>query len=163
MLAKMLATAILAMMTWSPKVTHTSECKHARRARSVAPLVLRAVEVVREESRSEVDPIVLSAVIVNESGARPGVMGQDEEVGLAQIHPKGMATIHCTDLDWRRSPQANVICGARLLAVAEKRCGGEPGRWLGSYNGRDCGASEYGDRILKLIERGRPAFLASQP
>lgn len=100
------------------------------------------------------DEMVLAAVLVRESGLRSHVIGAAGELGMGQLHPRGMARIVCAGLDWRKAD--NVRCAARLLVWAEARCPGPPLRWCGAYNGKvACGPGRYARRVLALVARVR--------
>ena len=136
------------MMGWRPeaKVPKTYQA----RAEAAATFLLAEA--------SEGELLIAGAVQMKEAGFQQRARGAAGEVGLMQIHPRGMAKILCRDLNVRLSRE-NVRCGVRILRWARDKCGGPPERWLGLYNGRRrCGRSEYAARVLRIAERGRRAL-----
>lgn len=131
----------------------TRESHH--RAEAAAPLVLHAVKV------TDIDPIILAAVLMKEASFRRNVSGNDGEIGMGQIKPGRLARKLCRGLDLRR-PVYNVLCSARYLEHAKRTCGPSPRTFLGHYNSGRCGPSVYGDRVLEIIRRAevddRPTF-----
>jgi hypothetical protein len=65
------------------------------------------------------------------------------------------AGAYCRDLDVQ-SLDGNVVCGARLLDMGRRRCGGEPLHWLGWYNRHRCGETRYARRVLALWKPEAP-------
>jgi len=112
--------------------------------------------LLREAGRASppFDPVLLGAIAFAESGYRPGARGSAQEIGVFQIHPKGMALYLCRGLVVSRL-EDNARCGRILLEHARRTCGGSPSNWLGSFNGRRCGGSSYADRVLAIRRRVR--------
>ena len=151
---KLIAALILMLGLQSAHVPR----RYAQRAEDLAPLIRAALVV----EMSDLDPLLVGAMITKESGQRPEVFGKAGEVGYSQVKPDGMAKLLCRDLDIHK-PADNIRCGVRILTFARKRCGGEPSRWLGVYKGwRTCGSTGYSRRVLGIMERARPV-IASLP
>lgn len=114
---------------------HVSATQRAG-AREVAP------HVVREAALRGVDPLLVAAVIMTETGFRVHERGADGEEGPMQVHPRGSAIVGLPRRTVRHlaRPDVNVAVGVRHLARLRAMCGGPPDRWLGVYNGaRRCG------------------------
>jgi len=115
----------------------------------------------------DVDPFLVAAVVLRESGLNPFAEGSVGERGIVQLHPQGAGR----DVEFvqsepyrRRCRSAPDTCqgevlrvGITLLANAIRRCGGvEQG--LGMYNGGTCDSTSYSRRVL--TERSRLLELA---
>lgn len=115
----------------------------------------------------DVDPFLVAAVVLRESGLNPFAEGSVGERGIVQLHPQGAGR----DVEFvqsepyrRRCRSAPDTCqgevlrvGVALLANAIRRCGGvEEG--LGMYNEGTCGSTSYSRRVL--TERSRLLELA---
>lgn len=111
-----------------------------------------ASDIHAEATRAHLDPALMAAVAFRESGLRQSARGAHGEVGLMQIHPRGLATLLCQGLAVR-TVRGNLACGARILAHVRARCGGSPDRWLSAYSGRACGPSSYSARILATFRK----------
>lgn len=113
-----------------------------------------APAIVEEAAAHGLDPILAVAVMRHESTCRPWARGSAGEVGLMQIHPRGMAQYLCRDLRVARDVD-NVRCGIRILARAQRVCGGgDPMRWLGVYSGvRKCRETRYARRVMGRARR----------
>jgi len=133
------------------RMFHVTETPALRaRAATAAVLIVHAAE------RERVDPMLLAAVVVKESSARPDVRGRAGEIGMGQILPGRVSRRICAGLDlWH--PPDNVRCAARYLRTARETCGGRPRDFLIWHNtGRCSGPSRYADRVLRIARRGNP-------
>ncbi len=148
------------------RVVHVSHCRAVQggcRAR-IASFARWMVEVSRENG---IDPFVLAAIAVRESGLDPFATGSAGEMGIVQLHPRGIGR-HVRFVQSEayrrrcaRSPgacQAEILeVGARHLASAVQTCGSiEAG--LGAYNTGVCGENSYSRRVMR--ERTRLIDLA---
>jgi hypothetical protein len=141
--------------------------RHCRKAPSgcSARLLAFAKMITDAAERHDLDPLLLAAVAMRESGFNPGAVGRAGEAGILQLHPSsvGRQARFVQDPDYREdcvehagACQEPVIeLGAAHLAEAIERCGGvEAG--LGKYNtGRCAGRRIYAERILRERERLR--------
>jgi hypothetical protein len=127
-----------------------------RRMRAFAALFVRAGVVHR------VDPWLLAAMASRESGLSPWAEGGAGELGIMQLHPRGIGREAASLL---RRPGARERCEARVDAcqrpVIERaaahlrrqieRCGSEAAA-LGAYNRGACGETDYSRRVLRRRE-----------
>lgn len=108
--------------------------------------------VVAETAQAHIDPLIVAALIVRESGCRPGAVGAAGEIGLTQIKPDAAGIRFCEDLLPRlKRPAENIRCAVRVLAWARAKCGPDPGKYVGAYQSGNCRASRYSRRVLSLL------------
>ena len=167
------------MTVWrtpSGQAVHVSHCRdadegcHAR----IALFARWIAEVARAKA---IDPFVLAAMAVRESGLDPFVQGLAGEMGIVQLHPRGVGhrvRFVRNEAYRRRCAAAPGACqrevlemGAQHLADAIARCESLEAA-LGAYNTGRCGPTGYTRRILReranlltLAKRGAAA--GSQP
>jgi hypothetical protein len=126
--------------------------------------------------RHDIDPFLLAAIALKESGLNPAAVGLAGERGIVQLHPLGAGrnVRYVQQERYRnrcvREPdacQAEVLeIGARLLSSSIARCGGlEAG--LGMYNAGRCSDTlPYVARVLRerdrLVELAVPAETESE-
>jgi len=119
-------------------------------------------ELVDAADAHDLDPYLLAAVAIRESGLDPAAIGPSGEGGIVQLHPQGVGAgvRYVRSAAYRarceRRPdacQAEVLeVGAAHLAEAIEGCGGvEAG--LGAYNRGRCGETAYSRRVLAERER----------
>lgn len=148
--------------------------RHCRTARGGCPSRVNAFARMIGAASEEhtIDPFLLAAVAVRESGMNPLAAGAIGERGIVQLHPRGVGARirfvqsesyrrHCA-----RQPgvcQDEVLeAGARLLARTIDRCGTVRDA-LGAYNRGECGETDYSTRVmnerqhlLRLAKSERP-------
>ncbi|MEZ4323667.1 MAG: transglycosylase SLT domain-containing protein [Polyangiales bacterium] len=151
--------------------TYASHCRSAP-AGCRARIALYARLIARISRAEDVDPFLVAAVVLRESGLNPFAEGSVGERGIVQLHPRGAGA----DVEFvqseryrRRCRSAADACqeevlrvGIQLLANSIRRCGSvEAG--LGMYNGGTCQATSYSrrvlterSRLLELAKRGAP-------
>lgn len=147
---------------------YVSHCRRARvscRARVVA----LARVIARVAVRHNVDPFLLAAMALRESGLNPFAEGAAGERGIVQLHPRGVGSrvrfVRSEGYRERCARAADacqeevVEAGARLIAASMVRCGGTR-EALGAYNSGACQATSYGDRVME--ERANLVMLAKQ-
>lgn len=144
---------------------------HCRRARVAcrARVVALARVLARVGVRHGVDPFLLAAMALRESGLNPFAEGAAGERGIVQLHPRGVGSrvrfVRNESYRERCARTADacqeevVDAGARLIAASMTRCGGTR-EALGAYNSGACQATSYGDRVLE--ERANLVALAKQ-
>lgn len=144
---------------------------HCRRARVTcrARVVALARVIARVGVRHGVDPFLLAAMALRESGLNPFAEGAAGERGIVQLHPRGVGSrvrfVRNEGYRERCAREADacqeevVDAGARLIAASMARCGGTR-EALGAYNSGACQATSYGDRVLE--ERASLVALAKQ-
>ncbi len=123
--------------------------RHCRTADNGCQVRLRmyARAMVGVARESGLDPFLLAAVAVRESGLNPRAVGPAGERGLFQAHPR-----------WHRlgdtvAEQARVA--ANHIVSAIERCGSlEAG--LGAYNSGRCGVTRYSRGVLRTMRELRP-------
>jgi hypothetical protein len=138
--------------------------QHCRSAQGGCPeRVATFARLIGDASdRYEIDPFLLAAVAVRESGMDPTAAGAVGERGIVQLHPRGSgARIRYVRSEAyrnrcsRRSDacQNEVLeAGARLLASNIDRCGGVR-EGLGAYNRGVCGETNYATRVMRERQR----------
>jgi hypothetical protein len=168
-----LARAIEGRLTvWrSPggRVTYVSHCRFAPsgcRARIAA----FARYIADASDDHGIDPFVLAAMAFRESGFDPFATGAAGEVGLVQLHPRGIGRgVRFIQNERYRErcrrevgacQQEVVAVGAAHFADAIANCGGVRDA-LGYYNRGVCGETDYSRRVLR--ERDRLIELAKTP
>lgn len=150
-----LARAIEERLTIGVRVdgtrVHIRHCRRApggceARSRRLAELFVGA------GARHGVDPFLLAAIALKESGLDSRAVGAAGELGLMQLHPRS---------PWGRRARARCAAAAAecdaivvdeaaaLLARALADCG-ELGEALGMYNSGGCGANRYAERVLRI-------------
>lgn len=112
--------------------------------------------------RHGLDPFLLAAVAVRESGMDPTAAGAAGERGIVQLHPRGTGARvrYVRSESYRRycarrpdACQEEVLdAGARLLANSIDRCGGVR-EGLGAYNRGECGETGYARRVMSERQR----------
>lgn len=113
-------------------------------------------------SESELDPFLLGAMAVRESGMNPLAAGPAGERGIVQLHPRGPAgrvSFVRSEAHRARCARQPGVCqdevlraGARLLARSIQRCGSVRAA-LGAYNSGTCGDTDYTRRVMSERQR----------
>lgn len=143
------------------EVVHVRHCRDAPggcRAR-LAAFARILVEAARAH---DLDPFMLAAIAIRESGLDPLAEGSAGERGIVQLHPQGVGrnVRFVQNEAYRRrcarDPAACqrevVMVGAELVARSIASCGSvEAG--LGMYNRGVCGETDYTRRILAEREQ----------
>lgn len=146
---------------------------HCRRARSGcrARIVALARLIVAAGQTHNVDPFLLAAMALRESGLNPFAEGGIGERGIVQLHPRGVgARVRFVQNEGYRQRcardasacQEEVLdVGARLVADSVESCGTILDA-LGMYNSGACHTTPYGEgvmqerlRLLRLAKLGR--------
>ena len=147
---------------------HARHCRSARggcRAR-IAHYARLIAEMARQ---ADVDPFLVAAIVLRESGLNPFAEGTAGERGIVQLHPRGVGrdVEFVQNESYRRgcrdradACQREVLrTGITLLAASIERCGSvEAG--LGMYNSGQCQVTSYSRRVL--AERARLLELAKR-
>ena len=133
---------------------------HCRRARvdCRARVVTFARLLAEAGYRHGVDPFMLAAIALRESGLNPFAEGAAGERGIVQLHPRGVGSRvrfvrneRYRDRCARRADacQGEVLdAGARLVAAAIARCG-SVAEGLGRYNTGVCQTTGYSRRVME--------------
>lgn len=137
--------------------TYVVHCRAAHggcgaRARRMAALFVRA------GTAHHLDPWLLVALAIRESGANPDAVGARGELGLLQLHPESragrLATRLCAESPGE-CPWILVDAASRVLRASIDRCGDE-GRGLVRYHGGRCGEPDaYARSVLARRDRLR--------
>jgi hypothetical protein len=101
--------------------------------------------------RHRVDPLLLHAVIKQESGYRQSVRSHAGAVGLMQIMPATGAALGVATPDLV-VPESNVDAGARLLKKLYYKYNGNFQLVLAAYNAGEGAVQKYGNRIPPYTE-----------
>lgn len=111
---------------------------------------------VAAERRHGTPAVVLAAIASHESGLNPAAVGAVGEIGILQLHPRGIGAPlvgrpACPDRP--DGCQAAVVeLGAAHLAAWRARCGSDL-EALGAYNRGRCGVTEYAERVAARARR----------
>lgn len=165
-LARALEKRLTVWRTPTGGVVHVSHCRGVRegcRAR-IAAFARWMAELSRANG---VDPFVVAAIAVRESGLDPFAQGAAGEMGIVQLHPRGIGRrvrFVQSEAYRRRCSRDPGACqrevldvGVRHLAQAVEHCGSiEAG--LGAYNTGECRENAYSARVMR--ERARLLELA---
>ncbi|MEM7609825.1 MAG: transglycosylase SLT domain-containing protein [Myxococcota bacterium] len=152
--------------------------RHCRRARGGcrARLVAFSRVIVAAAQRHAVDPFLVAAMALRESGLNPFAEGSIGERGLVQLHPRGVGSrvrFVRSEGYRRRCERDEAACqeevldvGARLVAASIERCGSvEEG--LGCYNTGRCQINAYARRVLEerqnLLQLAKADIRVAQP
>ncbi len=101
--------------------------------------------------RHRVDPLLLHAVIKQESGYRQSVRSHAGAIGLMQIMPATGASLGVATPDLV-VPESNVDAGARLLKKLYYKYSGNFKLVLAAYNAGEGAVQKYGNRIPPYTE-----------
>lgn len=158
--ATKIATAVEQSLTL--QVPNPRRRVHVRHCRSARPGCLARVaalsQILADAAITHgVDPFLLTAVAMKESGMNPFALGQHGERGIIQLNPRGVGSrvLFVTDRRFRQQCARQVgACqeepvneGATLLARSIERCDSvEEG--LGMYNTGVCQITSYSARVL---------------
>ncbi len=129
-----------------------------------------AALIVEVSQAHGVDPVLVGAMALKESGLDPSVLGRRREAGILQLHPRGAGhdIRYVRDRAYRARCQARVdACQREVLERAletlvrgMQECGGLRGG-LGAYASGHCTTSlRYIDRVLE--EQARLQQLVTQ-
>ncbi|MDW8362853.1 MAG: transglycosylase SLT domain-containing protein [Myxococcales bacterium] len=162
LLARALEERIAVWGTRGGRILHARHCRAASEG-CRARLALFARWIAGAARAHGVDPWLLAAIAVRESGLDPFAVGRDGEHGIVQLHPRGVGRgvrFVASERYRARCSRAAGACqqevldvGARHLADAIAGCGGDPVAGLGAYNSGRCGPTRYVVRVL--LERRR--------
>ena len=122
-----------------------------------------AALIIEVATAHDVDPILIAAMAIKESGLDPSALGRRREAGIIQLHPRGAGrgVRYVQDAAYRARCQRRVdACqrevlerGVQTLARGMAQCGGLRGG-LGAYASGHCTTRiRYIDRVLE--ERAR--------
>ncbi len=110
----------------------------------------------------DVDPFLLAAIAIRESGLDPTAAGAAGERGIVQLHPRGSGSRvrYVRSEAYRRRCQRRpdacqrevLDAGAALLSRGIERCGGVR-EALGAYNRGTCGETSYAVRVMSERQR----------
>lgn len=139
---------------------YVRHCRHARSG-CRARLVAFSRIIVQAAERHGVDPFLVAAMALRESGLNPFAEGGIGERGLVQLHPRGVGARvrFVQNENYRRrcerdpgACQEEVLdVGTELVAASIARCGSvEEG--LGCYNSGVCQTTSYSRRVLEERE-----------
>lgn len=101
---------------------------------------------------NNLDPDLVAAVMIQESGGNPRAVSRSGAIGLMQIMPKYHS---CATFD----PTGNIACGTQILAYYIRRANGHLGSGLAAYNAGESGRDRYGrgwyyaGKVLTIYQR----------
>ena len=101
--------------------------------------------------RHRVDPLLLHAVILQESGYRKTIRSSAGAVGLMQIMPATGASLGVATADLV-IPESNVDAGARLLKRLYYKYSGNFPLVLAAYNAGEGAVQKYGNQVPPFTE-----------
>lgn len=122
---------------------------NATTVHEVAPLIQMEAE------KFGVDPLLLSALTIEESRFNRHAVSAVGAQGLCQIMPGTTASRGYERLEAHqlRAPRINLYLAARHMAHLRDKCGGTPMRWLSPYGGFNCGPSRYSKKVMLTYRR----------
>ena len=95
-------------------------------------------------------PVLLVAVMANESRCHAGAIGKHHDTGLMQVRGRARNGLSRRAL---LDPRTNLDTGARWLALMTVWCG-STARGLGAYNSGKChGSKGYARKVLATVRR----------
>lgn len=103
------------------------------------PLQFREL-LLSESQRAGVDPTLVAAVVLQESGFQPAARSPVGAQGLMQLMPDTAAWVHTSLVGGNEAqldlcdPRVSLRLGSSYLAYLEQRFGGEPIHVLAAYN-----------------------------
>jgi hypothetical protein len=115
------------------------------RIEKLAPSLLYAAK------RYGVSPIDLAAIAWHESHYDMDAIGKAGERGALQVAPSSAAQWCRTQHRFKEGINDHVVCGARLLARAKRKCYAWP--FTAYHTPAHCGPSDYETKIRATIER----------
>ena len=132
---------------------HADKAAIAERMRTYSPMV---DSIARQNA---LEPALLHAVIMVESGYNPGATSPKGAVGLMQLMPR---TAMRYGTENRHDPEQNLKGGARYLADLIRQFGGDLSLALAAYNAGEDSVRRSGMQIPPLTETRRyvPAVLS---
>lgn len=148
--------------------------RHCREARNGCPERVRTFARLISTTchRYRLDPFLLAAVAMRESGLNPLAAGAAGERGIIQLHPRGTGArvrfVQSESYRQRCARQPSVCqeeildAGGRLLSRSIDRCGGVR-EGLGAYNRGECGATDYSTRVMSERQRLLRLAKAQEP
>lgn len=151
---------IEALTVWTTPTGQRVVIAHCRYARMgcAKRVELLAQWIEEAAARHGVDPLVLAAIALHESGMNPFALGSVGEAGIMQLHPRGVGRNLRFVRDERYRDRCKRVSGAcqqqiieraaSLLAIATIKCGSIP-RALGYYNSGHCQHTAYSGRVLR--------------
>lgn len=142
-------------------VVHVSHCRRSRRG-CRARLVTFARMIVETANEHDVDPFLIAAMAMRESGFDPFASGAAGERGLVQLHPRGVGARvrfvrsesyrrYCTHQPGACQREVLEV-GVELIAKSIEACG-DVATGLGMYNSGECGENAYARRVLAEHEK----------
>lgn len=137
--------------------TSSDEC--AQQARYPEKILPWCVLIEEKAGRYAVDPLLIAAVMLVESGGQPQVISHSGAVGLMQVMPRDgiAATFQCINgpcfsnrptIEELKDPEFNVDYGVRMLAGLIAKHGNTRDA-LKSYGPGDVGYW-YADKVLEI-------------
>jgi hypothetical protein len=116
-----------------------------KRIEALAPSLVYAC------ARYRIDPIDLAAIAWHESRYDMDAVGKAGEVGPLQVAPSSMAQWCSVQRYVPTWASGNVLCGARLFALARRKCPAHP--FTAYRTPSYCTPSDYESAIRETIER----------
>jgi soluble lytic murein transglycosylase-like protein len=106
-----------------------------RKAEDVfAPIILKAA------NRYEVDPAIIKAIIMAESGYNPNAVSKSGAIGLMQLMPTTARELGVDDIF---NPEQNINAGVRYFKQMLKRFDGNTALALAAYNAGSAKVRKY--------------------
>ena len=99
-------------------------------------------DIVRMAQKYGVDPLLVDAVIRQESGYQPSVVSRSGAIGLMQLMPKTAAGL---GVENPYDPIQNIEGGVKYLAQQLQRFGGNVSLALAAYNAGPNAVAKYGN------------------
>jgi hypothetical protein len=160
-----MTTARIAIIAWGLMFllvpsAHGSETSEALRSLCGTRAVRFAPLVDREARRSDVDPVLLVAVIRAESTCNPKADSGSNDIGLGQLRLGTLAAAGAT-LAELIDPSTNLRLTAAWLAKCLSACPTLIGG-LSRYRGAGCNDTKGSRRVVRLLEFAKRKILEAR-
>lgn len=137
-----------------PRPVYISHCRNAKEG-CEARMEMFAKIFFDAGKETGVDPFLLAAVAMRESGLNPDRVGKIGEMGLMQLHPHsraGRETRLICKADQSACVGMQIFSAARLLQRNLRQCGSLP-RALAAYNTGRCMPTDYARKVFSTRAR----------
>lgn len=144
-----------ALIVFIARLLGSPSTQHARMANTYAPIILTEMD----RAHSELNPKLIAAIAMTESGMDSRAVSVRGAVGLMQIMPNDINAKKYT-LEQLFDPRINIRVSLKIIEDSRKSCMRivqdevgyiDPRIWLSRYAGYGCQESIYADTILQTV------------
>ncbi|MEM7689424.1 MAG: lytic transglycosylase domain-containing protein [Pseudomonadota bacterium] len=129
----------------APDTSGDDEAILALRPQTYATAFDQTISIAARNHR--VDPLLLHAVIKQESAYKPRATSHDGARGLMQVMPGTGRTLGVRNVQHLYDPQTNIDAGAKLLSQLWDRFDGNIDLVLAAYNAGEGAVRKYGNAV----------------